>query len=102
MLSTIRWLLTNEEVGVRGGSTVLLLQELVEEGGQTCDDGGEAALRQHQEDEEGVEEQPEKDLWESYRESGDKMYFSHMILTSAIHTVKKTHTLRLFPVSSWG
>lgn len=30
--------LTYEKVGIRGGGTVLLLQELVEEGGQTCND----------------------------------------------------------------
>lgn len=54
--------LTYEEVGVGGRGTVLLLQEFVEEGGQTRNDGGEAALSQHQEDEEGVEQQPEEDL----------------------------------------
>lgn len=48
--------LTDEEVGVGGRGAVLLLQELVEERGQTRDDRGEAALSQHQEDEEGVEE----------------------------------------------
>lgn len=31
-------LLTYEKVGVRGGGTVLLLEELVEEGGETCND----------------------------------------------------------------
>lgn len=65
--------LTYEEVGLGGGSTILLLQEFVEEGGQTRNDGGEAALSQHQEDEEGVEQQPEEDLWESYRETVRKM-----------------------------
>lgn len=82
-------LLTYEEVGLGGGGTVLLLQEFVQEGGQTRNDRGEAALSQHQEDEEGVEQQPEEDLWESYRETTGKMSFSRVILTAAICTGKK-------------
>lgn len=82
-------MLTYEEVGVGGRGTVLLLQEFVEEGGQARNDGGEAALSQHQEDEEGVEQQPEEDLWESYRETAGEMSFSCVILTAAICTGKK-------------
>lgn len=82
-------MLTYEEVGLGGGGPVLLLQEFVEEGGQTRDDGREAALSQHQEDEEGVEQQPEEDLWEFCRETATKMSFSRVILTPAIRTGKK-------------
>lgn len=73
-------MLTYEEVGLGRGGTILLLQEFVEEGGQTRNDRREAALSQHQEDEEGVEQQPEEDLWESYRETIGKMSFSRVIL----------------------
>lgn len=93
----IQPLLTYEKVGIRGGGAVLLLEELVEEGGETRDDRGEAALSKHQEDEEGVEEQLEEDLWESCRETARKKYFSNVVLISAIHTAKYP-TFRLFPV----
>lgn len=59
--------LTNEEVGIGRGGAILFLQELVEEGGETGYDRGEAALSQNQENEEGVEEQLEKDPREFYK-----------------------------------
>lgn len=74
-------LLTDEKVGVRGGSTVLLLQELVEKGGETRNDRGEAALSKHQEDKQGVEEQLEEDLRESCEETAGKANFSYKVLT---------------------
>lgn len=74
-------LLTDEKVGIRGGSTVLLLQELVEEGGETRNDRGEAALSKHQEDKQGVEEQLEEDLRESCEETSGKASFSYKVQT---------------------
>lgn len=81
--------LTYEEVGLGGGGTILLLQEFVEEGGQARNDRGEAALSQHQEDIEGVEQQPEEDLWESCREAVGKMSFSCVMLMPTISTGKR-------------
>lgn len=49
--------LTNEEISIRGGSTKLFFQVLVEEGRETSKNRGEAALRQDQQHEEWIEEQ---------------------------------------------
>lgn len=51
---------THEQAGVGNGSCVLPLQKLAEEGGQACDDGGEAALRQDQQQEKRVQQQVDK------------------------------------------
>lgn len=52
------WLaLTDEEVGIGRGGTILLLQELVEECGEAGDDGGEGALSQDHQHEKRVHEE---------------------------------------------
>lgn len=60
-LCLVRLALTDEEVGVGRGGTILLLQELVEEGGEAGDDGGEGALSQDHEHEERVHEELKED-----------------------------------------
>ena len=56
--------LTDEEVGIGCGGAVLLLQELVEEGREAGDDGGEGALSQDHQHEEWVHQEPQEDAGE--------------------------------------
>lgn len=58
------WGLTDEEVGISCGGAVLLLQELVEEGREAGDDGGEGALSQDHQHEEWVHQEPQEDAGE--------------------------------------
>lgn len=51
---------TDQQGAVGGRGAVLPLQELVEEGGEAGDDGGEAALGQHQQQEERTQQEAEK------------------------------------------
>lgn len=58
------WGLTDEEVGIGRGGAVLLLQELVEEGREAGDDGGEGTLGQDHQHEEWVHQELQEDAGE--------------------------------------
>lgn len=53
--------LTDEEVGIGCGGTILLLQKLVEECGEASNDRGEGALGQDHQHEEWVHQQLQED-----------------------------------------
>lgn len=51
---------TDQQGAVGSRGTVLPFQELVEKGGEASNDGGEAALCQHQQQEERTQQEAEK------------------------------------------
>lgn len=53
--------LTDKEVGIGRGGAILLLQELIEKGGEAGNDGGEGALGQDHQHEEWVHQEPQED-----------------------------------------
>lgn len=58
------WGLTDEEVGIGRRGAILLLEELVEEGGEAGNDRGEGALGQDHQHEERVHQEPQEDAGE--------------------------------------
>lgn len=86
---------TDQQGAVGGRGAVLPLQEFVEEGGDAGDDGGEAALGQHQQQEERTQQEAEKHPGKHWHTQHTLVTHTHTHLTSAWLKRTQQHTLTL-------